>query len=59
MLAAATGGIVHAAQSQWFVWGGDLPAIISDGLEVLERGIGTDPVCPAGTKKPRASKRAR
>jgi TetR/AcrR family transcriptional regulator, regulator of mycofactocin system len=57
MLAAATGGIVHAAQSQWFIWGGDFTAIISDGLEVLERGIGTNPARASGRKKPRPKKR--
>lgn len=43
MLAAAVGGVVQAAQTQWFFQGGDLADRISDGLQVLERGIGTDP----------------
>jgi AcrR family transcriptional regulator len=43
MLAAAVGGVIQAAQTQWYVLGGDLATVISDGLEVLERGIGTDP----------------
>ncbi len=43
MLAAAVGGVVQAAQTQWFYQGGDLADWISDGLQVLERGIGTDP----------------
>lgn len=43
MLAAAAGGIVQAAQTQWFLQGGDLATMISDSLGVLERGIGTDP----------------
>jgi AcrR family transcriptional regulator len=43
MLAAAVGGVVQAAQTQWFFQGGDLADWISDGLQVLERGIGTDP----------------
>jgi hypothetical protein len=43
MLAAAVGGVVQAAQTQWFFQGGDLADRISDGLLVLERGIGTDP----------------
>jgi len=43
MLAAAVGGVLEATQTQWFFSGGELVAMISDSLEVLERGIGTDP----------------
>jgi AcrR family transcriptional regulator len=43
MLAAAVGGIIQAAQTQWYFRGGDLATAISDGLAVLENGIGTDP----------------
>jgi len=43
MLAAAAQGVIQAAQTQWFFHGGDLAATISECLEVLERGIGTDP----------------
>jgi AcrR family transcriptional regulator len=43
MLAAAAQGVIQAAQTQWFFRGGDLATTISDGLEVLERGIGSDP----------------
>lgn len=43
MLAAAVGGVVQAAQTKWYFAGGDLANAISEGLEVLERGIGTDP----------------
>ena len=43
MLAAATQGVVQAAQTQWYFQGGDLATTISQGLEVLETGIGTDP----------------
>jgi TetR/AcrR family transcriptional regulator, regulator of mycofactocin system len=43
MLAAAVGGVIQAAQTQWYLRGGDLATAISDGLEVLERGIGADP----------------
>ena len=43
MLAAAVGGVIQAAQTQWYLHGGDLAAAISAGLEVLERGIGGDP----------------
>jgi hypothetical protein len=53
MLAAAAGGVIQAAQTQWFFQGGDLATAISDGLEVLERGIGTDPKTWPGTDKPR------
>jgi len=43
MLAAATGGVIQAAQTQWLVLGGDLTTRLSEGLEVLERAIGADP----------------
>jgi AcrR family transcriptional regulator len=43
MLAAAVGGVIQAAQTHWYLEGGDLAASISEGLAVLERGIGTDP----------------
>lgn len=43
MLAAAVGGVVQAARTQWFIEGGDLATRISSGLEILERGIGSDP----------------
>jgi AcrR family transcriptional regulator len=43
MLAAAVGGVVQAASTQWFLHGGDLATTISEGLEVLEQGIGSDP----------------
>lgn len=60
MLAAAAVGIIQAAHAQWFVRGGDLAAIICDGLEVLERGIGSDPKhWPRGTVKPKHAGRKR
>jgi hypothetical protein len=43
MLAAAAGGVIQAAHTRWALLGGDLPKEISDGLEVLERAIGTTP----------------
>ena len=43
MLAAAAGGVIQAAQTHWYFVGGDLSTAMSDGLDVLERGIGTDP----------------
>jgi len=43
VLAAAVGGVIQATQMQWFAHGGDLATTLSDGLAVLERGIGTDP----------------
>ena len=43
MLAAAAGGVIQAAQTQWYFRGGDLAVSISEGLDVLERGVGTDP----------------
>jgi hypothetical protein len=42
MLAAAVQGIIQAAQTQWLLHGGDLASTMSQGLEVLERGVGTD-----------------
>ena len=43
MLAAAVGGVIQAAHTRWFIEGGDIGTMISDGLEVLERGVGSDP----------------
>jgi len=43
MLAAAAQGVVQAAHTRWFVHGGNLSALISGGLRVLERGIGAGP----------------
>jgi AcrR family transcriptional regulator len=48
MLAAAVGGVIQAAQTQWYFQGGDLATAISDGLAVLENGIGTDPTTWSG-----------
>jgi TetR/AcrR family transcriptional regulator, regulator of mycofactocin system len=42
MLAAAAGGVIQAAHTQWFLMGGDLGTILSRSLEVLERGFGPD-----------------
>jgi AcrR family transcriptional regulator len=41
MLAAAVGGVVQAAQTRWYLEGGDLATMISDGLEVLATWRGT------------------
>jgi AcrR family transcriptional regulator len=58
MLAAATGGVIQAAQTKWYFEGGDLATAFSEGLEVLERGIGTDPSTWAtGSGKPKSSGR--
>jgi AcrR family transcriptional regulator len=60
MLAAAVGGVIQAAQTQWFLHGGDLAARISEGLEVLETGIGSDPrTWPGRAKGPRGTGRTR
>jgi TetR/AcrR family transcriptional regulator, regulator of mycofactocin system len=40
MLAAAAGGVIQAAQTKWFIEGGDLTAMISEGLEVLGGRLG-------------------
>jgi AcrR family transcriptional regulator len=63
MLAAAAQGVVQAAQTHWFVNGGDLASTISDGLEMLERGIDGDPSTWSqtigGAATPRGSRAAR
>jgi AcrR family transcriptional regulator len=60
MLAAAVGGVIQAAQTQWFLHGGDLATRISEGLEVLEGGIGSDPRTWSGrTKRPRSGGRTK
>jgi AcrR family transcriptional regulator len=43
MLAAAAGGVVQAAQTRWFLRGGDLAGTISEALAVLEGYVGNDP----------------
>jgi TetR/AcrR family transcriptional regulator, regulator of mycofactocin system len=43
MLAAAVGGVIQAATTQWFIHGGDLGTTIAEGIEVLEHRIGSDP----------------
>lgn len=43
MLAGAVGGVIQAALTQWFVHNGDLPTTMSEGLELLEQGIGANP----------------
>jgi hypothetical protein len=43
MLAAAAQGVIQAAQTHWYLQGGDLVTTVSESLGVLERGIGADP----------------
>ena len=45
MLAAAAEGVMQAAQTQWFVQGGDadLATTMSESFTVLERGLRPDP----------------
>jgi AcrR family transcriptional regulator len=52
MLAAAAGGVIQAAQTHWYFKGGDLAAALSEGLDVLERGVGTDPSVWSHSKRP-------
>ncbi len=52
MLAAAVGGVIQAAQTKWYFNGGDLAAALSEGLDVLERGIGADPRTWSHAKRP-------
>jgi AcrR family transcriptional regulator len=40
MLAAAAGGVIQAVQTQWFLLGGDLATRMSEGIAVLEEGLG-------------------
>ena len=54
-LAAAVGGVIQAAHTQWFFEGGDLAATISESLAVLEREIGSDPKTWPKDKKWRRS----
>jgi AcrR family transcriptional regulator len=39
-LAAAMGGVIQAVQTRWFLVGGDLATMVSEGLEVLEGAMG-------------------
>lgn len=57
MLAGAAGGVIQAAQLRWYFRGGNLMKIISEGLGVLEEGVGTNvlPV-PAATAGERAAR---
>jgi AcrR family transcriptional regulator len=48
VLAAAVGGVIQSAQTRWLLQGGDVAALVDEGLGVLERGIGTTPTQPAG-----------
>jgi AcrR family transcriptional regulator len=59
VMAAATGGVIQAVQTRWFLLGGDLPTMMSEAFEVLERGIGADPRIWSGNKKTRRSVGAR
>ncbi len=43
VLSAATMGVIEASHIQWYMAGGDLPRLICDSIEVLEKAIGTDP----------------
>jgi AcrR family transcriptional regulator len=43
MLAAAAASIIHTAQRRWYARGGNLATILSEGLRVLDEGVGTDP----------------
>jgi AcrR family transcriptional regulator len=41
VVAAATQAVIQAAQTQWYVEGGDLVAAVSEGIGILERGVGS------------------
>ncbi|MHB1583183.1 MAG: TetR family transcriptional regulator [Acidimicrobiales bacterium] len=53
MLAAAVAGVVQAAQTRWYVEGGDLATAMSAGLAVLERAVGGDPATWSSRPAPR------
>lgn len=59
MLAAATQGLVQAAHTRWFLRGGDLSGIVSEGLEILGQGIGTDPTTWSASMGKKDAKRRR
>jgi len=42
MLAAASASIIHTAQRRWHTRGGNLATILSEGLRVLDEGVGMD-----------------
>ncbi|MBL7492766.1 TetR family transcriptional regulator [Frankia sp. AgB1.9] len=50
ILAGAAGGVIQAAQTNWFLNGGDLSRAISEGLEVLENGMNAHPTLGAAGK---------
>jgi TetR/AcrR family transcriptional regulator, regulator of mycofactocin system len=50
MLAAAVGGVIQAAETRWFVSGGNLAMTISEGIRVLEEAVGMGLVSRAGRK---------
>jgi TetR/AcrR family transcriptional regulator, regulator of mycofactocin system len=52
-LAAAAGGVLQASLTSWFLRGGDVARTISEGFEVLERGIGADSGSPSAERPPR------
>jgi TetR/AcrR family transcriptional regulator, regulator of mycofactocin system len=44
VLASAVGSVVQTAQRLWFTDGGDLTAMVSDSLAVLDSGLGVNPL---------------
>jgi TetR/AcrR family transcriptional regulator, regulator of mycofactocin system len=48
-LAAATGGVIQAAHTQWFLTGDDLATRIADGLDILESTLKPMPAEPNPT----------
>jgi hypothetical protein len=36
-------GVIQAAQTNWYLKGGDLASTMAAGIGVLERGVGADP----------------
>jgi AcrR family transcriptional regulator len=56
VLASAVGGVIQATQTQWFFHGGDLASTLSEGLAVLERGIGADPTAWSSPRAARTKK---
>jgi AcrR family transcriptional regulator len=56
VLASAVGGVIQATQTQWFFHGGDLASTLSEGMAVLEGGIGADPAAWSSSSAKRAKK---
>jgi TetR/AcrR family transcriptional regulator, regulator of mycofactocin system len=57
--AAAAGGAIQAAHIHWYLNGGDLAEIVSEGLEILEQGIAASPTAATGKPSVRNGQRSK